>query len=157
MTAQVFRLAARRLLRQPAFAIAAIVTLALGIGANLAIFAFVQSVLLSPINASEPDRLVRVTQGLDPDNSTPILSWLTYIDARDSVAAVDLAAHGTTQAQIGLALAFPAGYLAAGALSSWLFGVSPFAPGLYAVVAAMAAWFPARRASRIDPVLALRA
>jgi putative ABC transport system permease protein len=101
MTVQVFRLAARRLLRQPAFTFAAVVTLALGIGANLAIFAFVQSVLLSPINAPEPDRLVRVAQGLDPGDTTPILSWLNYTDARDTVAAVDLAAHGPARAQVG--------------------------------------------------------
>lgn len=54
------RYAARMLLRQPAFAAAAIVTLALGIGVNTAIFALVDATLLRALPLPDPDRLVMV-------------------------------------------------------------------------------------------------
>jgi putative ABC transport system permease protein len=57
---QDLRFAARTLLRQPGFALAAILTLALGIGANGAIFALVDATLLRPLPFSNPERLVMV-------------------------------------------------------------------------------------------------
>jgi len=58
---QDLRFALRSLVRQPAFAITAITTLALGIGATTAIFTVVNAVLLRPLSFDEPDRLVAVT------------------------------------------------------------------------------------------------
>ncbi|HEV8364790.1 MAG TPA: ADOP family duplicated permease [Gemmatimonadaceae bacterium] len=55
---QDFRFAARSLSKRPAFAAAAILTLALGIGASTAIFGVVYGVLLKPLPFSEPERLV---------------------------------------------------------------------------------------------------
>ena len=55
--------AARRLVRSPAFTIAAVLTLALAIGANAAIFAVVERVLLNPLPYPDSDRLIVVDHG----------------------------------------------------------------------------------------------
>lgn len=52
------RHAFRRLLREPAFTVAAVVTLALGIGGNVAVFAVVEAVLLRPLPYPNADRLM---------------------------------------------------------------------------------------------------
>jgi putative ABC transport system permease protein len=51
----------RTLLRQPGFAVTAILTLALGIGATTAIFSVVNAVVLRPLPFTDPDRIVVVT------------------------------------------------------------------------------------------------
>src|SRR5262245_24839450 len=54
------RFGARMLFKQPVFTLIAVLTLALGIGANLTIFGFVDAFFLRPISAREPDRLLTV-------------------------------------------------------------------------------------------------
>jgi predicted permease len=78
------RYAARRLRRSPGFALAAVLTLALGIGANVAVFTVVQAVLLHPLPYPHPEQLVRVFDDLRGSNSHDIgLSAPELWDLRD--------------------------------------------------------------------------
>ncbi len=71
----------RTLWRSPAFTIVAILTLAIGIGANTAIFSFVDAVLLKPLPYANADRIVRVLEKPpgEPDARNGI-STLNFLD-----------------------------------------------------------------------------
>jgi len=74
------RYALRQLRKSPGMALLAIVTLALGVGANTAIFTVIESVLLRPLPYTHSDRLVYVGRGTDPGYSAT--SWMSYSDVR---------------------------------------------------------------------------
>jgi len=76
------RFGARLLIRQPGFTAAAVVTLALGIGANTAIFSLVQAVLLRPLPYDAPDRLVHLYELDTTTGETRGASWGEYRDWR---------------------------------------------------------------------------
>ena len=91
---QDIRYALRTLRRAPGFAIIAIITLALGIGANTAIFSIVNAVLIRPLPYQHPDRLVRVLES-NPRRglSVTAVSPANFIDwKQQNTAFSDMAA-----------------------------------------------------------------
>jgi putative ABC transport system permease protein len=76
------RYAIRGLIKRPAFAAIAIVTLALGIGANTAIFSLVNTVLLRSLPVERPEEIVSVSVR-GKDDSMQAFSHPNYVDFRD--------------------------------------------------------------------------
>jgi len=90
--------AVRGLRKSPGFTVVMILTLALGIGANTAIFSLVNQILLHPSGISHPERLVAVRTKYDKLNLKSITdSPPTFADARDSRAVFE---HATAMRRV---------------------------------------------------------
>jgi putative ABC transport system permease protein len=100
------RYGVRVLAKSPGFTVAAILTLALGIGANTAMFSVIRGVILRPLPYEEPNRLVRVYEGIEgrlnrfavaPAN---FLDWKAQNQVFEDMAVyawlygIDVAGHG---------------------------------------------------------------
>jgi len=95
------RYAIRLLQRSPGFAMTAVLTLAVSIGANAAIFSAVQGVLIAPLPYPDPDRLVRLFEEA-PDVSHFPMSPLDFRDYRAELRTFDaLAAYNRADLQLG--------------------------------------------------------
>ena len=108
------RYSARTLVKSPGFSAVAILTLALGIGANTAIFTVVDAVLLRPLPYPEPGRLVRVWESTpkrdvvrNSVNPLNFLDWHDHAESFESMAAIaslmsNLSSHGQPIAVQGM-------------------------------------------------------
>lgn len=90
MFLQDLKYAIRGVIKRPGFSFVVIATLAVGIGANVAIFSAVRAVLLRPLPFPEPDRLLRVySSRLNVQNSLSTMSPPDFVDYRRDVRAFD--------------------------------------------------------------------
>jgi putative ABC transport system permease protein len=91
---QDLRYGARMLLKHPAVSIIAIITLALGIGANTAIFSVVNAVLLRPLTYKDPERLVSLWENV-PVHGRWRASPANFLDwKKQNTLFEDMAAYG---------------------------------------------------------------
>lgn len=82
------RLAVRRLRKRPGFTVLALVTLSVGIGANVAIFSVVNGVLLRPLPYPEPDRLVTLGE-MAATGDTFEVSYPNFRDWREASSSLE--------------------------------------------------------------------
>ena len=93
---QDIRYAIRRLIKSPAFTVVALLTLALGIGANTAIFSVVNAVLLKPLPYQDPNHLVGIYHVSDGERA--VVSGPNFYDVKkQSTTLQDAAAISTSR------------------------------------------------------------
>ena len=73
----------RQLIKQPGFAVLAIISMALGIGANTSIFSLVDTALLRPLAVKDPSQLVELYGTMHNGADWSLQSYLNYKDYRD--------------------------------------------------------------------------
>jgi predicted permease len=95
---QDLRFALRQMRRSPGFAVAAVLTLALAIGANAVVFGVLNALILRPINVPRPQSLYAIERG---DDKAVNHSYPDYLDLRDRNRSFeDLAAYNVANAGI---------------------------------------------------------
>jgi putative ABC transport system permease protein len=123
------KFAFRQLLKNPGFTAVAVLTLALGIGANTAIFSVINAVMLRPLPFPNPERLFWIEEVSKKGSQEPwgghFLDWREHSQTLEQVAAYDGGTRTLTGA--GEPERVEVGQASADLLS--LLGVQPVAPG----------------------------
>jgi predicted permease len=131
-----FKYAFRSLAKSPGFTTVAVVTLALGIGANAAIFSVIHGVVLKPLGYHEPDRIVTVLHGgLRPVAPADFLDWRAEARTFERMAAAE--AWGATltggdRAEALMGIRYGEGFfqlLGVQPLAGRAFGADDYQPG----------------------------
>jgi len=130
---QNLRYALRVLAKQPLFTAIVILTFALGIGANTAVFSVVYAVLLRPLPFHEPQNLVAlgefdIREHADPGTEISSISYLDYVDLRNQNKVFERVAIYTNQSVSTLTDGSEATHVQGEAVSTDLFpllGVQP--------------------------------
>jgi hypothetical protein len=84
---QEIRFGLRMLRKNPGFTTGAILTFALGIGANTAMFSIVDGVLLKPLPYANPEQLVQLTETWNAGDGNGPPSWPDFLDWRDRLCS----------------------------------------------------------------------
>lgn len=163
------RYAVRGLRLRPGFAAMVVLTLSLGIGANVTMFSILDRLLLrAPEHIVDVDRVVQVhSRWLGSRNAQSSHPYVLYKDLLAGVSEFEQVAvttpSGVLPVVAGLAVGIVVALLAARFVEGMLFELSPRDPTVFAAVSALllgvavvASLVPARRAARVDPMLALR-
>ena len=100
-TAQDVRYAIRTLRKAPGFTLAAVASLAIGIGANTALFTLTDSVMWKLLPIDDPEHLLTVDQQT-PDSLTSGFTYPQYEIFRDHGGALDLAAYGYARLEVSV-------------------------------------------------------
>src|SRR5580692_9702347 len=91
---QDLRYALRQLRRSPSFTVAVVLTLAVGIGLNAAIFTIVDCVLLRPLGYHDADRIYAInTRFLDENRAINSVGGDDYVDVASKVRSLESAAY----------------------------------------------------------------
>ena len=163
---QEIRSTLRSLAKRPLFAVVAVLSLALGIGINTAIFSVLDALVLAPMPLRDPDRTVAVVRAApgQPDRGTSFADFERYrerVDVFSEVSAFSserplLRTDGDRREQVYAEVVTPSFF-------SLMDVRVPFGrvfderdEGLLMAVALLACFLPARRAARLMPADALR-
>jgi predicted permease len=97
----------RQLRRNPGFTLVAVLTLALGIGANTALFSFADAILLRPLPVVQPSRVLRISNAT-PENPVAGVSYPDYRDLRaESRTFSGMVAYRLTDLGVGVRAGAP--------------------------------------------------
>jgi predicted permease len=104
--------ALRTMRQKPGFTVTSLVTLALAIGGNTAMFAVIRAVLLEPLPYREPDRLVRIEGGATPTRFAEMKSAArSFTEIAAYTGVEDLALSGAGDPEVLKAVRVSAGFL----------------------------------------------
>jgi len=122
------RYGARMFVKAPAFFAVAVLTLALGIGANSAIFSFVDAALLKPLPYENPERILQIWEK-PPGGGNNVVSAMNFLDWQRQTSSVE-AMTATTGSSLTLTGQGDPVLLRAGRVSAGYFNVFAVAPFL---------------------------